>query len=169
MLPKEKNTWTVSPHAKQRAWERYGVVFSPQKWTDFCNTLQKGTHTIRLEGDGSGGCRFACYFRGKWFLVGCSITESSGVVSTFLPADALSDTEKIILQSDDQYNRIGNDMWDVSSQRLLDGTITERRTRLPEVQISPEELPPDFEQIGELLEKQLSKPRISSLLRSVPE
>jgi hypothetical protein len=147
--------WSVSPHAKQRAWERYGVVFSPQKWADFCGTMQKEKRSIRLGSDGSGGCRFACYFQGTWFLVGCSLHGKGGTVSTFLPAEALTDTDKIILLSDDRYERIGNDSWGIIHQRLPHAIAAARRTALPDVQISQEELPPDYEQVGELLEKEI--------------
>jgi len=153
MSSNEIATWTVSHHAKQRAWERYDVMFSPQKWIDFCNTLQNQKTSIRLGSDGSGGCRFACYFEKKWFLVGCSITGMRGVVSTFLPVDALTDTNKTILQADDRYHRFGNDAWNIVHQKLPDDTVREQKTNLLNMHISQEELPIDFELFGELLEK----------------
>jgi hypothetical protein len=154
LMPSHKTTnWSVSPHAKQRAWERYGVVFSPQKWADFCQTLWNGKHSIRLGSDGSGSCRFACYFQKRWFLVGCSVHGRSGIVSTFLPVAALSDTDKTILQSNDLYCRFGNDPWDIVHQKLPGRLDARQRTRLPEIPILPEELPPDFNLVGELLEK----------------
>ena len=153
MPSNEIATWTVSPHAKQRAWERYGVMFSSQKWTDFCDTLQRQKNSIRLGSDGSGSCRFACYFENKWFLVGCTIMGMSGIVSTFLPVDALSDTDKIILQADDRYHRFGNDAWNIMYQKLPGATVKGKQTSLPEMHISQEELPIDFELFVELLEK----------------
>jgi len=128
---KDHAAWTVSPHAKQRAWERYGIIFSPKKWTEFCETLQKGKRSIRLETGESGSCRFACYFQETWFLVGCSIHGDGGTVSTFLPADALADGDKIILQSDDRYRRFGNDEWNIMHQRLSGTIMAKERKPLP--------------------------------------
>jgi len=156
MSSNEIATWTVSTHAKQRAWERYGIMFSPQKWLDFCDTLQKQKNSIRLGNDGSGSCRFACYFENKWFLVGCSITGMSGIVSTFLPADALTDTDKIILQADDRYHRFGNDAWNIMHQKLPGNLANRKQPNLPEMHISQEELPIDFESFRELLEKEIN-------------
>ena len=159
MPSNEIATWTVSTHAKQRAWERYGIIFSPQKWMDFCNTLQKQKLSIRLGNDGAGSCRFACYFERRWFLVGCSVTGMSGIVSTFLPADALTDTDKIILQADDRYHRFGNDAWNIMHQQLPGKPVSGKQPNLPEnllkIDISQEELPIDFELFGELLEKEI--------------
>jgi hypothetical protein len=155
MPPQETANWIVSPHAKQRAWERYGIVFPPQKWANFCNTLQKEKFSIRLGNDASGSCRFACYFQGTWFLVGCSLHRQSGIVSTFLPADALTETDKIILQSDDRYRRVGNDPWNIMFQRLSGGAVAGKRTTLPDIRISQEDLPPDFEQSEKLLKKEI--------------
>ena len=154
---KETITWTISSHAKQRAWERYDVMFSPQKWVDFCNTMQKGKYSICLGSDGSGSRRFACYFQKRWFLVGCSMHGRVGIISTFLPADALTETDKTILQSDDRYSRIADDTWNIMSQRLLDETGVAKRANRPAMHISQEELPKDFDQVCKLLEKNVLK------------
>ena len=155
MPPQETANWIVSPHAKQRAWERYGIVFPPQKWVNFCSTLQKEKFSIRLGSDGWGSYRFACYFQEQWFLVGCSLHRRGGIVSTFLPAEALTDTDKIILQSDDRYRRFGGDPWNILLRRLPGEVIAGTQTKLPDIRISPGELPPDFDQGEELLDKEV--------------
>ena len=148
----ESITWTVSPHAKQRAWERYGVQFSPRKWTDFCRIMQKAKNLIQLEKSGSEGCRFACCFQGQWFFIGCSLHGGRGRVSTFLPADALTDTDKIILASDDRYEPISDASWNAVYQRLSCRTPADKQALLSSIQIAQDELPSDFDQVGKLLE-----------------
>jgi len=154
---KEGIQWTVSPHAKQRAWERYGVRFSPRKWVEFCRIMQKEKNLIHLENHGSEGCRFACCFHGQWFFIGCRLYGGHGMVSTFLPAEALTDTDKIILASDNRYKPIGDVSWNVMHQKLSGRTTRNRRTHLSDIQISPDELPPDFDQVGKLLEHKSQK------------
>jgi hypothetical protein len=151
----ENVAWSVSLHAKVRAYERYGIKFSQRKWADFCSTMRKEKFSIRLENDASGNCRFACYFQGKWFLVGCSLHGNTGIIATFLPPDSLTDSDRSILRFDDRYERIGNDCWYLMNQSFHVEAVARKRRVLPDIPILPEELPPDFEVADALLDKEI--------------
>jgi len=106
--------------------------------------MQKANNLIRLE-SGSEGCRFACRFQGQWFFIGCSIHKGLGTVATFLPDEALTDTDKTLLASDDRYEPIGSVSWNA---------VRSKQTLLSNIQITQEELPPDFDQVSKLLENE---------------
>jgi hypothetical protein len=94
-------------HAKERAYERYGVEFSFDQWVRFGQALQNPEYTILLPRH-----RKACYFEGRWYLLGCA---ENGVVRTTLPRQALNKTEKQILQSNRLYRWINDDAFRVWS------------------------------------------------------
>lgn len=150
MLQRKAISWFVSPHAKQRAWERYGVKFSPKKWCDFCTTIQRGKYSFRLTKTTPGYARFVCYFQQTWFLVGCSTSGRNGVITTFLPIDSLTDADKTLLRSHNLCLHLEDNMQDVR-MHLLSASMRQRM--LAETQICPEELPKDFDQIDLLLKK----------------
>ena len=76
------------------------------------------------------------------------------MVSTFLPAEALTETDKTILASDDRYDPIGNASWSTERQTLSARITTERRIFLSNIRIAQDELPPDFDQVSKLLDKE---------------
>jgi len=116
--------------------------------------MQKKKNLILLENHGSEGCRFACCFQGQWFFIGCRLYGGRGIVSTFLPAETLTDPDKTLLASDDRYEQSDDAAWNVMRPNLSGKTTGDRRTSLSDIQISQEELPPDFDQVGELLGKE---------------
>jgi hypothetical protein len=87
--------------------------------------------------------------------VGCSINGRTSIISTFLPKDALTDTDKAILQSDDRYRQLGDDPWNIMPQRLPVELAARTRANLPTIQVAQAELPLDFDQVGELLDKEI--------------
>jgi hypothetical protein len=115
--------------------------------------MQKAKNLIQLEKSGSEGYRFACCFQGQWFFIGCSLHGGRGRVSTFLPADALTETDKIILASDDRYEPIGDASasWNAVRQGLSGRTTADKQALLSSIQIAQDELPSDFDQVGKLL------------------
>jgi hypothetical protein len=92
-------------HAKERAYERYGVQFSFKQWVRFGQVLQNPAYTIPLT-----HCRKACYFEGCWYLLGCA---ENGVVRTTLPRGAITMTEKQILRHNTQYRQINDDAFSI--------------------------------------------------------
>jgi hypothetical protein len=125
----------VSSHAKERAFERYEIYFTRKKLKEFYQTIQNPKKTIKLDGN-----RLVCYFLNQWFLFTCD----NGTVSTFLPREALTDNEKIILKNDSRYRQINNDAF-----HILESNLESRRTStlvkpldLPE-EVTDDELPPD--------------------------
>jgi hypothetical protein len=138
----------VSSHAKQRAFERYGVRFSDKKWKAFSDTLQKGKKAVQLRSDDSG-VRFACYFLGSWYYVGCS---TSGAVLTFLPPNALSDEDKYLLKNDERYQQINDDQFHVFSLNLTP-PVSARQQKLKPIlpEIGDDELPLDLDRYLEQL------------------
>ncbi|MGL4941831.1 MAG: hypothetical protein ACRC46_01410 [Thermoguttaceae bacterium] len=95
----------VSQHAKERACQRYGVVFSQRQWLAFTKALRNSRLTVRLRDN-----RWACYFERCWYLV---VRTDDGVLLTFLPREDATDDDKAILQHAENYCRINVDAFKV--------------------------------------------------------
>jgi hypothetical protein len=106
-------------HAKDRANERYGIVFSRKQWQEFARILENPKFTVRLPGD-----RLACYFLKNWYLL---VRAKDGTVTTFLAREAATDEDKLILGNDDCYRRINDDAFHV----LLNPHLTTLETIPP--------------------------------------
>ena len=127
-------------HAKERAYERYGVVFSKRQWREFGRTLNHPKYAIRLPGE-----RLACYFLKNWYLLVC---EKNGTVMTFLAREDITEEDKLILGNDERYRQINDDAFHVwSSQSTVAMPSRENAVELPD----EEELPLAVSQSAENL------------------
>ncbi len=149
---------TVSAHAKERAFERYGVRFSKKRWESFERTVRNPKFAIRLQGE-----RLACYFEKQWFLVIC---KENGAVLTFLNPEDASEEERQFLRNDERYLRSNNDTFRVlernsaSSMGIGDIRPTERSKERPvglPSTLAENELPPEVLESAEKLMKKLCK------------
>ena len=145
---------TISTHAKERAFERYGVRFSKKKWKLFERTIRNEKQAIQLPGD-----RLACYFEKQWFLV---IYKGNGTVLTFLSLEDASDEDKQVLRHDEQYRRINIDAFRVlernstTSEDLRDVGPVERSVDLPTM-LTEDELPKEVLESAKKLMERLCK------------
>ena len=132
---------TISIHAKERAFERYEIQFSKRKWKLFEQTTRNPKFAIRLHGE-----RLACYFEKQWFLVIC---KRDGTVLTFLALENISDIDKHVLKSNEQYQRINDDTFRVlgrnhdSSEFPRALPLPERSVELPAI-LTENELPQEL-------------------------
>ena len=125
---------TISTHAKERAFERYGVRFSKKRWELFGRTLQNPKYAVRLPGD-----RLACYFEKRWFLLICQ----NDTVLTFLSLEDATDEDRQLLQHDERYCRINDDTFRVLGRNSIPNAIiypVERSVDLPPVQKLPSDV-----------------------------
>lgn len=135
---------TISSHAKQRAFERYGIRFTKKRGKSF-------ERTIRLPGN-----RLACYFEKRWFFMIC---KKNGVVLTFLSLENVSNEDKQILRQDERYRRTaGDDAFGAFkrvtnlSLEMLDVSPAGSSVNLPTA-LSVEELSPEVLEAAEKLMK----------------
>ncbi len=145
---------TISTHAKERAFERYGVRFSSRRWESFERTIDNPKFAIRLQGE-----RLACYFEKQWFLV---IRKENGAVLTFLAPEDLSDEERRLLRHDERYLRANRDTFRALERNSTSGP--EPRTVCPAKRpiglpttLTEKELPPEMLDSAENLMNKLCK------------
>ena len=130
----------ISTHAKERAFERYGIRFSKKRRESFMRTLRNPQCAIRLHGG-----RLACYFEKQWFLLICKNNE---VVLTFLSLEDADDEDRQLLKHDERYHRINDDAFHVLEPHSIsiaimpDVCLPERSVGLPPMP-TEEELPND--------------------------
>ena len=141
----------ISTHAKERAFERYGIRFSKKRWELFGRTLRNPKYTVCLQGD-----RLACYFEHQWFL----LIGKKDAVLTFLSLEDANDDDRQLLRGDERYRRINDDAFQVLGQNSIPSVMmqdvcpTERSVALPPV-LTEEELPSDVLESAEKLMKEL--------------
>lgn len=97
----------VSPHARQRAFERYGVMLSARQCRGLYETLRKGKNAIFLTRE-NGGFRTVCFFDNRWFFLVCN---ENNLVLSFLPKESLTSEERRRLRHDPVYRRINKDQF----------------------------------------------------------
>lgn len=126
---------TISVHARERAFLRYGIILSKRRWKAFSRAVADQRKTIRLSGD-----RRACRFEGNWYLLVCGRDDS---VLTFLPWENLTEQEKILLDGDERYRRTtgGFELPDEAGRPLPDDRSG---IAIPETIPEDAELPHDF-------------------------
>ena len=146
---KHESPFTI--HAKERACERYCVVFSKKQWSEFGRTLDNPKYAVRLPGE-----RLACYFLKNWYLL---IREENGTVMTFLVRENITEEDKLVLENDERYRQINDDAFHVwSSQSNTTMPSRKNAVELPD----DEELPSDVLQSAEnLLNKFCDKEKIN--------
>ncbi len=144
---------TISIHAKERAFERYGVRFSKKRWESFERTIRNKKYAIRLHGE-----RLACYFEKRWFLIIC---RENGAVLTFLSLKDANDEDRQLLKGDERYIQINDDTFSVLernstlSVKTQDIRLVDRSVDLPSTMLPGDELPQGVLETAENLMKKL--------------
>lgn len=92
-------------HAKERAFERYGIMLTPPKWEAFARTIRNVKYSIPLNNE-----RVACFFDGNWYLLACK----NDTVLTFLSPEDATDDDKHRLNHDKRYPQTGVDVFRVN-------------------------------------------------------
>ncbi|MDR1384952.1 MAG: hypothetical protein LBJ67_14050 [Planctomycetaceae bacterium] len=141
----EKN---ISQHARQRMLERYGEKFSKRKWDAFWQAIQKEKNVISLS-SASSGCRRACCFQGKWYFFCCN---STGVILTFLPLDALTEEDKSILNNNARYLQSSKRLFVRNSHFVLSDLHVSSKQNISLSAIDEKELPADFDKAEQYLQ-----------------
>ncbi|MDR3181438.1 MAG: hypothetical protein LBT89_00720 [Planctomycetaceae bacterium] len=129
----------ISVHAKERLFERYGIIFSRKTEKNFCQLLESGKKVFSLQNG-----KKACYFQGTWLL----LCFENGTVKTFYPPSGLTEREKQILQTSGEDFQSGDN---VPNIRLRPDKRRVRHSSPP----SAAELPLDFDKAEEILDQQL--------------
>lgn len=120
-------TLTFTIHAKERAFERYGIMLTPPKWEAFARTIRNAKYSIQLDNE-----RVACFFEGNWYLLACK----NGAVLTFLSPKDATDDDKHRLRHDKRYPQTGSDIFRVNS--ITQGSPVpplELPTSIPDVEL----------------------------------
>ena len=128
-------------HAKERACERYGIVFTKKQWSEFGRTLDNPKYAVRLSAE-----RLACYFLKNWYLL---IREENGTVMTFLARENITEEDKLVLSNDERYRQINDDAFHVWSnmQSMVAMPSRKKSVELPD----KEKLSSDASQSAECL------------------
>ncbi len=123
-----KSRLYISPHARQRAFERYGIILTEKQCKGIYETIRRRKNVVSLGKDGTRN-RFACYYERRWYLVGCS---ENGIVLTFLPIDSLDENMKDRLRNDAVYQRIDNDTFGLFSRYATQNApLPQRKPTVP--------------------------------------
>lgn len=112
----------LSRHAKEQAFQRYGILFTRRMYKDFLRAMRNPKRSIRLDNN-----RLACYFGGSWYL----LVYVNGQVLTFLPPESLSANDKHRLRYDERYRRTGNDVFQVGAGKFDPPTAITESPELP--------------------------------------
>lgn len=122
----------VSSHARQRAFERYGVMLSAKQCKGIYETLKKGKNAVRLKREGVG-FRTVCFFENRWFFLVCN---KQNFVVSFLPKESMTSEERRRLRQDSAYRRINNDQFGLFD-RVVEVEQIEISTRKSGQKIEP--------------------------------
>lgn len=106
---KSKSREFAATHAIERSLERYGNI-SRRRCETICTNIRGGQDVVRLYATGDR-IRYACFDRNEWYFIVYS--PETQMIITFLPLDALSHHEKLILRASPIYRQIDVDSFDV--------------------------------------------------------